>query len=58
MTKVEWPEWMEEYPIEFWDEAKVQQYVKMAHEYLSTMREKAANHQEFKDMIRKHQEGS
>jgi len=50
MTEIEWPKWMEEYPVEFWEDSKVQQYVKMAHEYLSTMREK--NHQEFKDLCR------
>jgi len=58
MSKVKWPEWMDEYPLEFWDEDRVQEYVRLAHEYLSTMRAKEASHQEFKDMIRKHQEGS
>ena len=53
MTKVKWPKWMDEYPMEFWDEVKVQEYVAMAHEYLSTMRTREASHQEFKDMIRR-----
>ena len=37
-TKLEYPEWMTLYPIEFWDDAKVQEYVKLAHEYIQTMK--------------------
>lgn len=38
MKKLEWPEWMDAYPVEFWEDSKVQEYVKMADEYLKTMR--------------------
>jgi len=36
-TKLEYPEWMTTYPIEFWEDDKVKEYVKLAHEYIKTM---------------------
>ena len=50
--KVPYPEWMSQYPVEFWNEKKVIEYVKLAHEYLSTMRVKGESHQDFKDFCR------
>jgi len=38
--KVEYPDWMTEYPPEFWEDSKVQEYVKLANEYFQTMRAK------------------
>ena len=53
VCKVKWPKWMDEYPLEFWDDQKVQEYVKMAHEYLVTMEGKRLKHQEYKDLVGK-----
>ena len=37
--QLEWPDYMYEYPLEFWEDAKVIEYVKLAHEYLVTLRQ-------------------